>query len=124
MKTFTIDSENNITVFGSSEEAAAGTAAPFDSFATEKELADLVAGWPAERIIDTWNSLAGVRPVKSLKSATTAAHRIWQRIQSLGGTDKSETEPARPKADKKAKRGAQAQGRAREGEDGQEGHRR
>jgi hypothetical protein len=44
MTTFTIDNDNNITAHGNPEEAAAATAAPFDSFASQKELAELVAG--------------------------------------------------------------------------------
>jgi len=41
MTTFTIDNDNNITAFGSAEEAAAATTTPFDSFASQKELAKL-----------------------------------------------------------------------------------
>jgi hypothetical protein len=48
-----------------------------------------------------------VEPVKSFKSAKTAAAKIWDRIQSLGDT-KPESEPAKPKAKGKAKAGAQA----------------
>jgi hypothetical protein len=51
MTTFTIDEQNNITAFGSAEEAAATTATPFDSFSSQKELAGLAAGWPAERLV-------------------------------------------------------------------------
>ena len=47
MTTFTIDNDNNITAFGSAEEAAAATTTPFDSFASQKELAELAAAWPA-----------------------------------------------------------------------------
>jgi hypothetical protein len=67
--TFTIDSDNNITAFGSAEEAAAATptSTPFDSFASQKELAELIAGWPAERLVALWNSLPGVEPVKGLQ---------------------------------------------------------
>jgi len=43
---------------------AASAATPFDSFAIPKELAELVAGWPAERLVAIWNSLPGVTPVK------------------------------------------------------------
>src|ERR1035437_10629690 len=57
MKTFTIDNENNISVFATQEEAAAATATPFDSFASQQELADLAAHWPAERLLAVWNSL-------------------------------------------------------------------
>jgi hypothetical protein len=106
--TFTIDTENNITAHGTPEEAAAATTAPFDSFASEKELAELAAAWPAERPVAIWNSLPGVKPVKAFKSAKAAASRIWERIQGLGEPAKPEAEPAKPKAGKKAKAGAQA----------------
>jgi hypothetical protein len=62
MTTFTIDEQNNITAFGSAEEAAAATA-PFDSFASQKQLAELVTTWPADRLVAIWNSLPGVEPV-------------------------------------------------------------
>jgi Protein of unknown function (DUF3489) len=101
MPTFTIDNDNNITAHGTPEEATAATATPFDSFASQKELAALVAGWPAERLVAIWNSLPGVTPVKGFKSAKTAAGRIWEQIQKLGETEK-------PKAERKAKSGAQA----------------
>src|SRR5665811_646118 len=48
MKTFTIDEQNNITAFGTQEEAAATTTTPFDSFASEQELAELAKAWPRE----------------------------------------------------------------------------
>jgi hypothetical protein len=35
------------------EEAAAATTIPFDTFARQKELAELVAAWPAERLVAT-----------------------------------------------------------------------
>ena len=108
MTTFTIDSENSITAFASAEEAAAATTTPFDSFASQKELAELLAGWPAERLVALWNSLPGVEPVERFKSAKTAAKRIWERIQGLGEAAKPEVTPAKPKASKKAKGGAQA----------------
>ena len=84
MTTFTIDNENNITAFGTPEEAAT-TTAPFDTFASQKELAGLAAGWPAERMVAIWNSLAGVVAVESFKSTKTAVGRIWARIQTHRG---------------------------------------
>ena len=101
MKTFTIDEQNNITAFGTQEEAAATTTTPFDSFSNQKELTELIAGWPAERLVAIWNSLPGVKPVKSFKTTKVAAGRIWEQIQSLG-------EASKPKAERKAKAGAQA----------------
>jgi hypothetical protein len=95
MTIFTIDEQNNITAFGSAGEATAATATPFDSFASQKELARLVAGWPAERFVAIWNGLPGVEPVKKFKNAKIAASRIWERIQSLGEAAKSAAQPAK-----------------------------
>jgi Protein of unknown function (DUF3489) len=108
MTTFTIDEQNNISAFGTPEEAAAATATPFDSFGSQKELAELVAGWPAERLIAIWNGLPGVEPVKKFKNAKIAASRIWERIQSLGEAAKPAAEPAKPKEERKAKGGTPA----------------
>ena len=108
MTTFTIDSENNITAFSTPQEAAATTTTPFDTFANQKELAQLAGAWPAERLVAIWNSLAGVVAVESFKSTKTAVSKIWARIQSLGEAAKPAVQPAKPKANKKAKGRAQA----------------
>ena len=108
MTTFTIDPENNITAHSSVEEAAAATATPFDSFSTQQELAELIAGWPAERVLACWNALPGVTPTKKLKDPKIAASRIWERIQGLGAPEPQPEQPAKPKAERRAKGGAQA----------------
>jgi hypothetical protein len=101
MKTFTIDDQNNITAFATQEEAAATTATPFDSFSSQKELADLSETWAPERPVAIWNSLPGVKQVKGFKNSKVAVNRIWERIQRLG-------EPDKPKEERKAKHSAQA----------------
>ena len=108
MTTFTINDENNITAFASQEEAAARTTTPFDTFATQQELAELAAAWPAERFVAIWNSLAGVVPVKKFKNSKTAISRIWERIQGLADAAKPAAEPPARKAATKAKGRAQA----------------
>ena len=108
MTTFTIDTENSISVFATAEQAAAASTTPFDSFTSEKELAERIAGWPAERLVATWNSLPGIAPVRSFKSPQAAASRIWKRIQSLGTSELQAGQPAKPKPGKKAQGGAQA----------------
>jgi hypothetical protein len=108
MTTFTIDEQNNITAFASPEEAAATTTTPFDTFASEQELAELAAAWPAERLMAIWNSLPGVTPVKGVKSTRGAVSRIWARIQGLGEAATPEAAPAKPKANRKAKGSAKA----------------
>ena len=88
MTTFTINDENNITAFATAEEAAATTATPFGSFASQLELVELASAWPPERLVAIWNTLTGVTPVESFKSSKVAASRIWGRIQSLAGVYK------------------------------------
>ena len=63
MSTFTIDAGNNIT-------ALPGLPAGADesqSFSTPKELGKLTAEWPVSRLVETWNSFAGVAPFDELK---------------------------------------------------------
>ena len=109
---YTIDSENNVTAHATAEEAAATTTTPFDTFASEQELAELAKAWPAERLLAILNSLPGEKPAKKLKDPKTAASRIWKRIQGLGEAaqpePKPETTPTKPKAGKKATGRAQA----------------
>jgi len=91
---FTIDTENNVTAFASPAEAANASPTPFDSFASERELAELASAWPADRLVAVWNSLPGVTPVKRFKDRKTAIGRIWNRIQGLGEPE----EEAKPEA--------------------------
>ena len=101
--TFTINAENNIVAHATPEHAAVATGA--QAFSSQKELAALAAGWPAERLAEIWNTLPGVESVKGFKNAKTAASRIWSRIQSLAEVAE---QPAKPKGARKAKVGAQA----------------
>ena len=101
MKTFTIDAENNITAFPTTDHAEANVGAGAQSFTSQKQLAELASAWPGERLVEIWNSLPGVEPAKGFKSAKAAAGRIWARIQMLGDT-------AEPKASTKAKSAQQA----------------
>jgi len=111
---YTIDIENNVTAHATAAEAAATTTTPFDTFTTDRELAELAKAWPSQRLVAIWNSLPGVAAVKRFKTSNAAATKIWQRIQSLGEAAPAQPaaakpEPAaKPKADKKAKGGAQA----------------
>jgi hypothetical protein len=85
MATFTIDSENNIV----SHTGPPVGADESQSFSTAKELAKLTAEWPTSRLLDTWNSFAGVapfddlKPVKKFTDRKAAVARIWKAIQRL-----------------------------------------
>ena len=73
------------------------------------------SAWPEERLVVIWNSLPGVTPVETFKTAKAGASKIWESIQGLG---KAAEPAAKPKADKKAKgrvkapKGAPAKGKA------------
>jgi hypothetical protein len=83
MKAFTIENEtNNIMVHATAKEAEALENAV--SFRNEAALAKLAAEWPTARLIEIWNSLPGVTPVKKFTNRDTAVRRIWAQIQNLG----------------------------------------
>jgi hypothetical protein len=94
------------------------------SFPSAKELAKLSAEWPVSRLVDTWNSFAGVapfdelKPVKKLTSRGAAVTRIWQAVARLspdGAQSAADVAPAKGKPKKspaKATRRARAQKRA------------
>src|SRR5260370_6604454 len=85
MPTFTIDTDNNITVLASSqqiEEREEGT----ETFSSPHELAALAARWPGARLVEIWNSLPGVEPVERFTSRQAAATRIWKPLHKLPPT--------------------------------------
>ena len=85
MATFTIDSDNNITALAGVPTGAEESR----SFSNAKELAKLTAEWPASRLVDIWNSFAGVapfdelKPVKKFTDRKDAVARIWKAVQRL-----------------------------------------
>jgi len=83
MKAFTIENEtDNIVVHATTKEAEALENAV--SFRNEAGLAKLAADWPMARLIEIWNSLPGVTPVKKFTNRDTAIRCIWAQIQNLG----------------------------------------
>src|SRR3990170_6883116 len=102
MKTFTIDSEHNITIFASYKEAKTSDATDAVIFTTEEELAKLATDWPIARLVEIWNSLTGVTPVKKFTDRKTAIARIWKAIQSLQPAPEAEACPERSRGEKAA----------------------
>jgi Protein of unknown function (DUF3489) len=117
MSTFTIDSENNIAAHA---EVPAGSE-NLQSFASEKELAKLAGEWPGSRLVEVWNSFAGVapftdlKPVKKFTNRKGAIARIWAAVQRLSpdaGEPAADVAPAKGKPTKspsKASRRARTQ---------------
>jgi len=108
MKTFTIDTENSITAFASKQEAGEG-----ESFSSRQELASLVAEWPADRLVEVWNGIPGLTPVKKFTDRKSAVSRIWKAIQSLDGGSPAEAATTAPKRANKAKAAAKKSKNAR-----------
>jgi hypothetical protein len=105
--TFTIDTENNITAYASKTEAPAKFDMGIEQFATEKDLAQLAGSWPIARLVDIWNSLAGVIPLKKFTDRKKATARIWKAVQSLvpatAAPQAGTSATAKPSKAKKAK---------------------
>jgi hypothetical protein len=59
---------------------------PATTFSNERELAKLVSEWPISRLIDAWDSFAGVapfqelKPIKKFTDRKSAVARIWAAI--------------------------------------------
>ena len=94
MRLFAIDNDNTITAFPAAEQIPEGQ----EHFATEKELAKLAANWPADRLVQVWNSFAGVagfggdlKPIKKFTDRKSAVARIWKAIQKLDAPAAPET---------------------------------
>ena len=82
MPTFTIDTENNVTVFASPKQIE-GDGEGTEIFSSAEELAALATKWPGARLVEIWNSLPGVEPLERFTSRHRAVRRIWKAIQHL-----------------------------------------
>lgn len=106
---FTIDDDNNITAYGSTEEQANhGDAEGLIQFHSRAALAKVSADWPLSRFVEIWNSIPGQLPVKKFRDRKSAVTRLWSAIQPLAGTGQADSAAqkveARPQAAKPAKR--------------------
>lgn len=102
MTIFTIDSENNIAVHGSASEI---TDRGSEQFTTEKELAQLAADWPGSPLVDIWNRIPGLTPVKRFTSRRLAIARIWKTVETLlSGEHSGDVASARREAGRKPTR--------------------
>ena len=117
MRLFAIDADNTITTFPAAEQVPEGQ----ERFSSENELAAAASLWPRDRLVQIWNSFAGVagfgadlKPVKKFTDRTVAVARIWKAIQKLNSaaetpaTTAPESAQTPAKAEKPAKRARKA----------------
>lgn len=50
-------------------------------FGTKEQLRRLFSRWPGTRLVEIWNELPGVKPVRKFTDRRTAIDRIWNAIQ-------------------------------------------
>ena len=105
MPTFTIDTDNNITAHTNPDEAARADAG-LPRFSSATELAKLAAGWPAERLIEIWNSIPGNSKLSKL--GPKAAARIWKALQPLAAANSEAPKPTNARKAGKPTKGAKA----------------
>ena len=80
---FRIDTDGGISAYPAKAEAQQAVATEGGQiFATERELAEVAKTAPMQTLVDTWNSLTGVTPVKKFKDRATAAKRIWEVVDT------------------------------------------
>jgi hypothetical protein len=101
MTTFIINAENNIAAL-TAAEVAAGLPEGATAFASEKELQRLATGWPAERLVEIWNGIPGVKAVTRFTNRKAGVARVWKAIQGLAVA--AEAQPAPEAKQKKAGR--------------------
>lgn len=51
------------------------------TFSSEQELSLRTARWPGSRLVEVWNRLPRVNPVRKFTDRQTAIQRIWRAIQ-------------------------------------------
>ena len=102
---FRIDTDGGISAYPAKAEAQQAVATEGGQiFATERELAVVAKTAPMQTLVDTWNSLTGVTPVKKFKDRATAAKRIWDVVDTTLAPEMAATfAPPSQKAQPKAK---------------------
>jgi len=76
MNTFTIDTHNHVARHDPGSEIPEASAA----FSSEADLATLSERWPVTRLVNIWNALPGVQPVRKFTDRKTAVRRIWAAL--------------------------------------------
>ena len=79
---FRLDEDGGISAYATQAEAAKAAAAEGGStFETFRGLTTITKLKPVQLLVDCWNSLPGVTPVKRFKDRDSAVRRIWAVIE-------------------------------------------
>lgn len=109
MSNFTIDAENNIAAYASSQEALQAEGAELVHFHSQDSLASASSDWPMNRLVEIWNSIPGNTEVSKFQDRKKAVARIWKAIQQLvKSAPASKPETRKPKRGRKPVKKAKA----------------
>ena len=100
MKTYVIETDNNIIAFDTVQEAETTEG---DRFTSLEQLTELAVEWQGARLVEIWNSIPGLTPVKRFTNRQAAVGRIWKAIQSLDGGKAARTGTGEAPKARKAK---------------------
>ena len=78
MNVFVITTDNQVQRL-ERETAAPEGAQPVHS---EQELAAVAEQWPTARLVEVWNGLTGVKPVRRFTDRQTGVRRLWAAMQA------------------------------------------
>lgn len=108
MSVFTITDDNNITVFGSADEAATTGDATAVTFDSQAALATAAAEWPMARLVEVYNTIPGNAEVTKFADRKKAVARIWKAIQPLAANGQISTPEAVAAEPKRVRKPAKA----------------
>jgi hypothetical protein len=60
-----------------------GTRRGGELFASKKEFDKFIVDWPGKRLVEFWNGIPGVKPVRKFTDQETAIDRIWNALERL-----------------------------------------
>ena len=109
MSVYSITADNKVVLAASEQEAG-------DCFPSREELVKLTKPWPAARLVEVWNLLPGVKPVRRFTDRVTAVRRLWETVQVLaaagerGPTTGTKRPSSRMKASKTQRRATERKG--------------
>ena len=117
MKAFVLTADNHITAYASRALAQASLSEGAVLFASAAELAEGSANWPSARLLQIWNSIPGLAPVRKFTDRKTGLARIWKAIQNLEPAPDAAPSQA-PAADSRPRPAKRAQAKAPSGSEG------
>lgn len=96
-KYFRINDDNSIDAFGALHELSAQDL----KFQSLSGLLQATADFPMKRLVEIWNGIPGLTPVKRFMNREAGLKRIWQAVQSLAVTEPkaAETKASKKRAD-------------------------